>query len=204
MFVNVRPGHRLWRNEVFGPVLAAMTFRSEEEAVKLANDSDFGLAGAVCSADLNRCRRVVRALDAGITWINCSQPCFCQLPWGGVKLSGFGRDLGTYGLSSYLSPKQIVTYVRYDGVSGSPCHRMGYVLCPVPSAHASGDAHDWSRAGDGQAMASCICSRPTQQGEVGLVPSSAGEGGQGDHGGGVQVVKSMFRACVCHHMLVTP
>jgi len=114
VFVNVRPGHRLWRTEVFGPVLACCTFRGEEEAVRLANDSEFGLAGAVCSEDVARCERVVRALECGITWINCSQPCFCQLPWGGVKRSGFGRDLGTYGLSGYLSPKQITTYVSKD------------------------------------------------------------------------------------------
>lgn len=114
VFVNVRQGHRLWRNEVFGPVLACTTFRSEEEAIRLANEHEFALAGAVCSADLERCERVVRALDAGITWVNCSQPCFCQLPWGGLKSSGFGRDLGTYGLQGYLSPKQVVTYVSQD------------------------------------------------------------------------------------------
>ena len=64
-----------------------------------------------------RCRRVAAALEAGVVWINCSQPCFCQAPWGGVKNSGFGRELGEMGLEAYLSPKQITTYVsktRWD------------------------------------------------------------------------------------------
>jgi betaine-aldehyde dehydrogenase len=91
--------------------LAVATFETEDEAIAAANDSEFGLAGAVISADPARCARVAGALEAGIVWVNCSQPCFCQAPWGGVKSSGFGRELGEWGLENYLSVKQVTEYV---------------------------------------------------------------------------------------------
>ena len=90
------------------------TFSTEGEAVARANDSEFGLAGAVISADAERCARVAGALHAGIVWVNCSQPCFCQAPWGGTKASGFGRELGEWGLENFLSVKQVTTYVSSD------------------------------------------------------------------------------------------
>ena len=79
VFTGVRRDMRIWREEIFGPVLAVMEFDTEAEAVTLANESEFGLAGAVISDDAARCARVARALDAGIVWVNCSQPCFCQV-----------------------------------------------------------------------------------------------------------------------------
>ena len=65
-----------------------MPFSTEEEAIALANDSDYGLGAAVISADAGRCERMAGAFRAGIVWVNCSQPCFCHSPWGGVKRSG--------------------------------------------------------------------------------------------------------------------
>lgn len=97
----------LWNEEVFGPVLCIAPFDDEAEAVRLANDTRFGLAGAVMSADEARCERVARALRAGIIWINCSQPTFTEAPWGGYKQSGIGRELGRWGLENYLQTKQI-------------------------------------------------------------------------------------------------
>jgi betaine-aldehyde dehydrogenase len=94
----------------FGPVLSVRTFRDEAEAIRLSNDSSFGLAAAVMSDDLVRCRRVAAALKAGIVWINCSQPTFTQAPWGGVKRSGIGRELGRWGLENYLEVKQVTSY----------------------------------------------------------------------------------------------
>lgn len=141
VFINVKPEMRLWQEEVFGPVLASATFSTEEEAVTIANSSEFGLAGAVITADATRClhtvssghrnvhftceitasrqalsvshlttlqvyhvslddyswtcthcqaetgdgggrcQRVAEALECGIVWKNCSQPCFCNVPW---------------------------------------------------------------------------------------------------------------------------
>ena len=114
VFIDVPTDHPLWREEVFGPVLAARTFHDEAEAVALANDSTFGLAAAVMSKDKGRCARVAEALEAGIVWINCSQPTFLQAPWGGVKKSGIGRELGHWGLENYLEVKQVTSYESDD------------------------------------------------------------------------------------------
>jgi betaine-aldehyde dehydrogenase len=111
---NVKPHMQLWTDEVFGPVLAVSTFKTEEEALAMANDTQYGLAGAVISKDEDRCKRVSEGLEVGIVWINCSQPCFCQAPWGGNKRSGFGRELGEWGLENYLSVKQVTRYVSND------------------------------------------------------------------------------------------
>uniref|UniRef100_A0AAV1VL00 Aldehyde dehydrogenase n=1 Tax=Peronospora matthiolae TaxID=2874970 RepID=A0AAV1VL00_9STRA len=102
---------RVWKEEIFGPVLSVMTFETEEEAIAVSNDSDFGLAAAVFTSNDTQLERVTMALRAGIVWNNCSQPCFVELPWGGVKKSGIGRELGPFGLNAYLEPKQICTYV---------------------------------------------------------------------------------------------
>lgn len=108
---NVTPSMQIWKEEVFGPVLAVSTFKTEDEAIELANNSLYGLAAAVLSKDEERCKRVSEALQAGIVWINCSQPTFCQAPWGGTKRSGFGRELGEWGLENYLSIKQVTKYI---------------------------------------------------------------------------------------------
>lgn len=111
VFCDVQPHMRIWKEEIFGPVLSVATFDTEEQALALANGSEYGLGGAVISADAARCQRVAEALECGIVWVNCSQPCFCQAPWGGVKNSGHGRELGEWGLENYLSVKQVTTYV---------------------------------------------------------------------------------------------
>mmetsp|Transcript_22301 Transcript_22301/g.53498 ORF Transcript_22301/g.53498 Transcript_22301/m.53498 type:complete len:512 (-) Transcript_22301:193-1728(-) len=110
VFTDVKADMKIWNEEIFGPVLAVMTFKTEEEAIALANNSDFGLAGAVLSGDATRGQRVARAFKCGIAWVNCSQPCFCQAPWGGVKRSGIGRDNGEAGFNSFLEVKQITEY----------------------------------------------------------------------------------------------
>ena len=102
----------VWNEEIFGPVVVTRSFKTEEEAIALANDSRFGLAAAVMSTDLVRADRVARAFRAGIVWINCSQPTFTEAPWGGYKQSGIGRELGEWGLNNYLETKQITTYNR--------------------------------------------------------------------------------------------
>lgn len=111
VFTGVNKSMQIWNEEVFGPVLAVSTFKTEDEAIEYANDTQYGLGAAVISKDEERCKRVSEALLAGIVWINCSQPCFCQAPWGGVKRSGYGRELGEWGLENYLSVKQVTKYV---------------------------------------------------------------------------------------------
>jgi betaine-aldehyde dehydrogenase len=110
IFIDVPATARIWKEEIFGPVLAVAGFTTEAEALHLANDSDFGLAAAVMSADLDRAQRVAGELEAGVVWINCSQPNFLEPPWGGMKKSGVGRELGLWGLNNFLEPKQITRY----------------------------------------------------------------------------------------------
>ena len=127
VFTDVSTENRIWREEIFGPVLASRTFATEAEAIALANGSEFGLAAGIISADAARCRRVQEALQVGICWINCSQPCFCQAPWGGVKNSGFGRELGPFGFEGFLSVKQITTYTspdKWDWYPDTPASRL--------------------------------------------------------------------------------
>ncbi|NYT33674.1 aldehyde dehydrogenase family protein [Rhizobium sp. WYCCWR 11128] len=103
-----------WKEEIFGPVVCVRSFKIEEEAVELANDSRFGLAAAVMSKDDARAERVAAAFRAGIVWINCSQPTFTEAPWGGYKESGIGRELGRWGLDNYLETKQITRFTSED------------------------------------------------------------------------------------------
>jgi len=111
IFTGVPPDARIWREEIFGPVLCVAEFGTEEEALTLANGSEFGLAAAVMTRDLERAARVADRFEAGVVWINCSQPNFLEPPWGGMKKSGVGRELGTWGLMNFLEPKQITNYL---------------------------------------------------------------------------------------------
>ncbi len=110
VFADVPTDAAIWREEIFGPVVCINPFDTEVEALELANDSAYGLAGAVMSDDLDRCERVAAKLRAGIIWINCSQPTFTQVPWGGYKSSGIGRELGTAGFMGFRETKQITRY----------------------------------------------------------------------------------------------
>ncbi|MFM8364844.1 MAG: aldehyde dehydrogenase family protein [Verrucomicrobiota bacterium] len=109
VFIKTSPDMRIVREEIFGPVLVVQLFDTEEEAIRLANDTDYGLAGAVFTRDGARAQRVIRRLRAGITWINTYHPTFNEAPWGGYKRSGIGRELGTYGYEAYTEVKQINT-----------------------------------------------------------------------------------------------
>ncbi len=124
VFTDAQPDARILREEIFGPVLVVQLFDTEEEALRLANDTEFGLAGAVFTSDGARAQRFIRKLRAGITWINTYHPTFNEAPWGGYKQSGIGRELGTYGYDAYTEVKQINTNLApgpvgwFKGVSG--------------------------------------------------------------------------------------
>ncbi|RNB90019.1 aldehyde dehydrogenase family protein [Brevibacillus fluminis] len=107
IFIDVTPDMRIVKEEIFGPVLVVQRFKTEEEAIRLANDTVFGLAGGVFTQDGAKGLRVVKKLRAGITWINSYHPTYIEAPWGGYKRSGIGRELGTFGLDAYTEIKQI-------------------------------------------------------------------------------------------------
>lgn len=107
IFVDVPTDSVLWREEIFGPVLCARTFATEQEAIQLANETDFGLAAGIITSDAVRAERVAQALEAGHIWINSQQVVFPETSWGGFKRSGIGRELGPWGLNAYLEVKHI-------------------------------------------------------------------------------------------------
>ncbi len=107
IFDQTTPDMRVVREEIFGPVLVVQTFKDERAAIAVANDTIYGLAGAVFTQDVAKAHRVIRKLRAGITWINTYHPTYNEAPWGGYKQSGIGRELGTYGYEAYTEVKQI-------------------------------------------------------------------------------------------------
>jgi betaine-aldehyde dehydrogenase len=102
-----RSGMTVVRDESFGPVLTVETFRGEDEAVRIANDTEYGLAGAVWTTDAGRAQRVAQRLRHGTVWINDYHPYVPQAEWGGFKQSGIGRELGPSGLDEYRETKHI-------------------------------------------------------------------------------------------------
>lgn len=104
---GVVPGTPLWSTEIFGPVGHLATYKTEEEAVAMANDSEFGLAAAVFGGDDDAMRRVARGIRAGTVWENCAQPVPPQLPWGGMGESGIGREMGPNALGPFLEAKTL-------------------------------------------------------------------------------------------------
>lgn len=105
VMTGVRPEHSLARQEVFGPVLAAMPFETEEQAIAIANDTEFGLAGGVWTADLGRAHRMVRRVRTGVMHVNCYAGADITVPLGGVKQSGNGHDKSLHAFDKYLDLK---------------------------------------------------------------------------------------------------
>ncbi|MDG2407021.1 MAG: aldehyde dehydrogenase family protein [Paracoccaceae bacterium] len=109
LFDDVTPNMQLWRKEVFGPVLAITTFKDEDEAIRLANDTDYGLAGGVWTNDAAKGQRVAAAMNSGTVYINHYRSVDPGSPIGGVKLSGYGRELGPDAIKGFLQTKSIWT-----------------------------------------------------------------------------------------------
>jgi acyl-CoA reductase-like NAD-dependent aldehyde dehydrogenase len=107
IFADVTPRMRIAREEIFGPVLGAMRFRDEEEALRISNSTIYGLAAAVWTRDLQLAHRVAAGIRAGSVWINTYNALDAASPFGGYKQSGFGRDLGAEALEQYTSVKSV-------------------------------------------------------------------------------------------------
>jgi aldehyde dehydrogenase (NAD+) len=116
IFTDVKDHMKIYREEVFGPFVAISSFKTEEEAVERANDTSYGLGAAVFTQNITKAHRVARAIEAGMVWINSSNDSDIRIPFGGVKQSGIGRELGEAGLEAYTNKK-----VRILLHTGAPC-----------------------------------------------------------------------------------
>jgi acyl-CoA reductase-like NAD-dependent aldehyde dehydrogenase len=112
IFKNVENDDRLAQEEIFGPVLATMSFSNEEEAIELANDSEYGLTAGIFTSDLNRAHRFARDVDAGSIYINEWFAEGIETPFGGFKQSGIGRERGLEAVDHYTQVKNVCANIE--------------------------------------------------------------------------------------------
>jgi len=107
VFTDTKPDMKIVKEEIFGPVVVINKFEDEEDIIQQANDTVYGLAAAVFSRDVSRAISVAHKLRAGTVWVNCYNQLNPQVPFGGYKASGFGRELGEYALANYTNVKAV-------------------------------------------------------------------------------------------------
>ncbi len=107
VLVEARTTTALAREEVFGPVAAVIPFEDEEEAIRIANDTPYGLSGSIWTRDAARAFRVARGIDAGVLSVNSNTSVRVSTPFGGFKQSGFGRELGMHAMDGYSEIKNV-------------------------------------------------------------------------------------------------
>jgi acyl-CoA reductase-like NAD-dependent aldehyde dehydrogenase len=112
ILTDVRNDMRVAQEEIFGPVVGVIPFQDEEEAIRLANDTQYGLSGSIWTRDIGRAVRVVRRIRAGVLSVNSNRSVFVEAPFGGFKMSGFGRELGMKALDLYTEVKNV--YIAPD------------------------------------------------------------------------------------------
>jgi aldehyde dehydrogenase (NAD+) len=113
VFANVNNKMRIAQEEIFGPVVSVIPFKDEDEAVAIANDTIYGLTGALWSQNLGRAHRVAAQIEAGTVWVNTYRYLRWSVPYGGFKISGIGRENGPESLEGYLETKAV--YMNLSG-----------------------------------------------------------------------------------------
>jgi len=111
VLADVKPSATVACDEIFGPIVAVMPFKTEEEAIEIANDTIYGLAGGIWTQNLKRALRMARAVKAGYLWVNTYGGIIPETPYGGFKQSGIGKELGTEGLDMYLETKAVNIFI---------------------------------------------------------------------------------------------
>jgi betaine-aldehyde dehydrogenase len=109
---NLNQSDELVGTEIFGPVITVQTFSDEDEAIRLANDTDYGLSSSVWTSNHARALRTSAAIDAGCVWVNCHIPLIAEMPHGGFKQSGHGKDLSLYSLEDYTRVKHVMSFLE--------------------------------------------------------------------------------------------
>ena len=107
VFTNVRDDMRIAREEIFGPVVCAIPFDDMDDLIRRANDTMFGLGSGVWTRDVAKAHRIAKAIQAGTVWVNCYGPTDVAVPFGGYKMSGYGRESGRESLDAYLNTKAV-------------------------------------------------------------------------------------------------
>lgn len=113
VFENVAEDAEICKQEIFGPVAVLNSFKTEEEIIAKANDTEFGLMAGVFTQDVNRAMRFAADLDAGMVGVNCVSMCFLQAPFGGNKQSGVGRENAINALRMFTEPKTVFVNLTY-------------------------------------------------------------------------------------------
>jgi len=107
IFTDAHPDMKIMKEEIFGPVAIITKFKDEAEVVEMANNTTYGLAAHLFTQNVDRAIRMAHAVEAGSTWVNCAQDVSMNVPFGGYKQSGIGRELGEYALETYTQVKAV-------------------------------------------------------------------------------------------------
>jgi aldehyde dehydrogenase (NAD+) len=105
--VRAKPGDRVAQEEVFGPFVTVLTFKTDEEALAIANGTAYGLGAGLWTQDITRAHRFAKKIHSGMVWINCYKRVHPASPFGGVGLSGYGREMGFEAMREYTQPKSV-------------------------------------------------------------------------------------------------